>query len=161
MFLLQDSDWQSITVQDPFSYGEAAVVLVVDGIPSLGSSNNAQRFELNTNEDESMTWKTLRNRITERFPMENNTLFRIELGAGDYGIEDIETKHLDKNVDEDATCLQELADLNQFITKPQKLDGVPDLYWFVLRGLHALTDLRGAHHPATIEAKEKVKNGQG
>lgn len=35
-------------------------------------------------------------------------------------------------------------------------DGLPDLYWIVLRGLHAVSDRHGADAPATREAKQLV-----
>lgn len=151
-----DSDWQGLTISDPFNFAEAVVVLYVDGVPSLGKFDNVHKYPLETNEDEMVVWKIIKNRVIDRFPTENNTLVRLDLGYGEENIDDIQTKHLDKNIEEDVLFLQELQDLDTFMKKSEKIDGVPDLYWFVLKGIHAIADLRGAHHPATLEAKEKV-----
>ena len=35
-------------------------------------------------------------------------------------------------------------------------DGLPDLYWIVLRGLHAVSDRHGIDSPVTREAKQLV-----
>lgn len=131
-------------------------MLYVDGVSSLGKFDNVHKYPLETNEDEMVVWKIIKNRVIDRFPTENNTLVRLDLGYGEENIDDIPTKHLDKNIEEDVLFLQELKDLEKFMEKSEKVDGVPDLYWFVLKGIHAIADLRGAHHPATLEAKEKV-----
>lgn len=37
-------------------------------------------------------------------------------------------------------------------------DGLPDLYWIVLRGLHAVSDRHGADSAVTREAKQLVSD---
>ncbi|KAL0275234.1 UNVERIFIED_CONTAM: hypothetical protein PYX00_003157 [Menopon gallinae] len=136
----QESDWPGMKIVDPFNFAEAVVILYVDGIQSLGTLEDFPKFQLEMSRDEESTWNAIKNEIVKRFPSENNTLLRVELGLGSDELGDIKTKHLDKNIEEDANFLRELKDLEMYSSEIEKRDGVPDLYWYVLKSLHALNE---------------------
>lgn len=142
---------------NPFNFAEAVVILYVDGIQSLGITADFPKFPLDMSRDEETTWNAIKKEIVKRFPNENNTLFRVELGLGSNDLTGIKTKHLDKNVEEDAYFLKELKNLEVYSSEIEKRDGVPDFYWYILKSLHTLNDLKGTYDPSTIEAKEKVR----
>jgi hypothetical protein len=65
-------------VSNPFSFAEATVVVVVDGVSSLGMKEG-HHYPLNTDEDESVSWQSLRGRVLSRYPALNATLLRMDL----------------------------------------------------------------------------------
>lgn len=62
----------------PFSFAEAIVGVVVDGVSSLGLKEG-HRYPLVTDEDESVIWQALHDRILSRYPGQNATLLRMDL----------------------------------------------------------------------------------
>ena len=62
----------------PFSFAEAIVGVVVDGVSSLGLKEG-HRYPLVTDEDESVIWQSLHDRILSRYPGQNATLLRMDL----------------------------------------------------------------------------------
>lgn len=142
-------------ITDPFSFAEAIVVLYVDGINSLGKGENMKKYKLNNDENKYMTWNKLKSKIIERYPMENNTLINLEF-APTGEVDELQTNHLNKNLEEDVAFLQEINSLNKFTKNVERSKGVPDLYWFNLKSLHQLSDLKGPYHHATKEAKDLV-----
>lgn len=169
----QDSDWPGMRIFNPFHYAEAIVVLVVDGIETLDSVKG-HHFALNTDEDEDLSWLTLERRVRNRFPSQNNTLMRVELSDGVdavapfYNLVDFENsvspnvQFLDLNVTEDRDFVSEISLLQEILKKVETgsvtSDGIPDVYWFVLRGLHAVWDLHGDESLATEEAKQLLQD---
>jgi len=65
-------------VSHPFSFAEAIVGVVVDGVSNLGLKEG-HRYPLVTNEDESVIWQSLHDRILSRYPGQNATLLRMDL----------------------------------------------------------------------------------
>lgn len=62
----------------PFSFAEAVVVVVVDGVTSQGLKEG-HRYPLVTNEDEFDIWQALHDRVLSRYPGQNATLLRMDL----------------------------------------------------------------------------------
>jgi hypothetical protein len=75
--LFQHSDWPGLSVSNPFSFAEAAVVVVVDGVSSLGLKEG-HHYPLITDEDESVIWQSLHDRILRHYPGQNATLLRMD-----------------------------------------------------------------------------------
>lgn len=65
-------------MSNPFSFAEAIVGVVVDGVSSLGLKEG-HRYPLVTDEDESVIWQALHDRILSRYPGQNATLLRMDL----------------------------------------------------------------------------------
>jgi len=65
-------------VSHPFSFAEAIVGVVVDGVSSLGLKEG-HHYPLVTDEDESVIWQALHDRILSRYPGQNATLLRMDL----------------------------------------------------------------------------------
>jgi hypothetical protein len=64
-------------VSHPFSFAEATVVVVVDGVPSLGLKEG-HHYPLITDEDEAVIWQSLHDRVLSRYPGQNATLLRMD-----------------------------------------------------------------------------------
>ncbi|CAG2060820.1 unnamed protein product, partial [Timema podura] len=64
-------------------------------------------------------------------------------------------QYLNPNETEDAQFIQELLLVKQLThkVKSESGDGVPDVYWLVLRALHPVIDLHGTDSDAATEAK--------
>lgn len=71
---------------------------------------------------------------------------------------EIKPKFLKATTEEDQNFLNELNILNNIISQIEagvvKKDNTRDVYWFVLNGLHAVSDLHGDNSSETIEAKQ-------
>jgi hypothetical protein len=78
LFLFQGSDWSGLSVSNPFSFAEATVVIMVDGVASM-EWKEGHRYSLITDEDESVTWQALYDRVLKRYPGQNATLLRMDL----------------------------------------------------------------------------------
>jgi hypothetical protein len=78
LFSFQGTDWLGLSVSNPFSFAEATVVVVVDGVSSLGLKEG-HSYPLITDEDESVTWQALHDRVVRRYPGQNSTLLRVDL----------------------------------------------------------------------------------
>lgn len=171
------SDWKGLRILDPFQYSEAVAVLVVDGVKSLDSKlSHIHRYPLSTTEHEEDTWQSLRSRIDARFPhkIHNNSVYRLDLqdivmGEKSPLLDGVriaqdtqQYEFLDVDSEEDAQLMKEVQVLRGLAHKVEALgavrDGLPDLYWIVLRGLHAVSDRHGADSPATREAKQLVSD---
>lgn len=169
------SDWSGLSVSQPFNFSEAVVVMVVDGVSSL-ELTEGHTYPLNTDEDEFYTYQALHDDVERRYPRQNATLLRMDLTEeadtdkpysrffGDY--EDTPTnwtvKYLDPSVAEDKQFLDEMAILRTIAKLVESglvyRDGVPDVYWIVMRSLHSVMDLHGRDSEAAKEAKTIVKN---
>lgn len=146
-----------MSILDPFNFAKALVVLHVDGIPTLGKTGNLKKYLLHNDEDDYITWKLLKQKIINRYPTENNTIVNLDLSSTIISDNEISSKYLSDSTDEDIALIKELNVLHKFIKNIKKSNGIPDMYWFNLRSLHQLSDLKGSYNPATLEAKEKVR----
>nr|CAD7397874.1 unnamed protein product [Timema cristinae] len=154
------SKWGGLKVLDPFHYPEAVVGIVVDGLPSLGISKGSH-FPLITNQNEEATWHALNQRVSMRFPDQSSVLTRLDTVEGNNaGLSTSSSppplvQYLNPNETEDAQFIQELLLVKQLThkVKSESGDGVPDVYWLVLRALHPVIDLHGTDSDAAIEAK--------
>lgn len=169
------SHWQGFYIENPFNIPEAIVTIAVDGVKDIGQ-NKGHHYSLLTNDDESRVYRSLAKRITERFPDEEPTLIRVDLTNGlddikQYTIFDgiknenpkhVSHKHLKLDVEEDRAFLKDIVLLNEIAQKIEdgavKEDFVPDVYWFRLSSLHALSDLHGPNSTKTKEAKQLLQD---
>ncbi|XP_030761890.1 renin receptor [Sitophilus oryzae] len=169
------SHWQGFYIENPFNIPEAIVTIAVDGVKDIGQ-NKGHHYPLLTNDDEARIFRSLAKRITERFPNEEPTLVRIDLSNGlddvkQYSIFDgiksdspkhVSHKHLKLDVEEDRDFLKDIAIINQVAQKVSegvvKEDFVPDVYWFRIASLHALSDLHGENSTQTQEAKQLLQD---
>lgn len=165
----QSSSWSGMYLVDPFHLADAVVSVVVDGVSDIGSELG-HHYPVHTNEGEESTWYALEKRVLERYPESENNLVRVELDQGQEAVNqykilnqikansDIKPKYLKSNVEEDQSFLNEINLLNNIVTQIAagsiKKDNARDVYWFVLSGLHAVSDLHGDNSSETIEAKQ-------
>jgi hypothetical protein len=77
LLTFQGSDWSGLSVSQPFSFAEATVVVVVDGVSSLGLKDG-HHYPLITDEDETVIWQSLHDRVLSRYPGQNATLLRMD-----------------------------------------------------------------------------------
>lgn len=170
--ITKDSDWPGLSVSNPFSFAEAIVVVVVDGVSSLGLKEG-HRYPLITDEDESMIWQALHDRILSRYPGQNATLLRMDLAEeakpysrvfGDYENtpSNWTVRYLDPSVSEDKRFLDEMTVLSNIAKLVESglvyRDGVPDIYWKVVRSLHPVVDFHGPDSEAAKEAKQIIQD---
>ncbi|KDR20235.1 renin receptor [Zootermopsis nevadensis] len=170
--ITKGSDWRGLSVSNPFSFAEAVVVVVVDGVSTLGWQEG-HRYPLITDEDESVTWQALHDRVLKRYPRQNATLLRMDFAEqgkpyrsffGDY--KDTPTnwtvKYLDPTVSEDKQFLDEMMVLSSVANLVESglvyRDGVPDVYWKVVRSLHPVVDFHGPDSEAAKEAKQILQD---
>lgn len=165
----QGSDWSGLYVKNPFDFADGVVVVAVPGVASLGLSEG-HHFPLVTDLPLDDIWISMETQVLERFPYdENHTLVRINLEEGIERAEielergPLELKkvsgivHLNENVEEDETFLSQLSLLNAVSAKIEEegvvLDGLPDIHFVVVSGLHLLVDLYGEESKMVVEAK--------
>ncbi|PNF23280.1 Renin receptor [Cryptotermes secundus] len=166
------SDWPGLSVSNPFSFAEAAVVVVVDGVSSLGLKEG-HHYPLITDEDESVIWQSMHDRILSRYPGQNATLLRMDLaeegkpyhslfGDSEGTHTNWTVSYLDPTVSEDKQFLDEMRVLSNISKLVESglvyRDGVPDVYWKVVRSLHPVIDLHGPDSGAAKEAKQILQN---
>ncbi|KAK9752419.1 Renin receptor-like protein [Popillia japonica] len=167
----EDSNWQGMYLMDPFNLAEAIVTVTVDGVSTLDISKG-YNFPLRTDEDESEVYEALKRRVESRYPETTSNLIRIDLSEGLSSLEQypelqniksISAKKatynfLKPSIEEDKNFLDELAFLNSIAEQIEKgsieLDSIPDIFWFKVSALHALSDLHGSNSSATKEAKQ-------
>ncbi|KAJ9588320.1 hypothetical protein L9F63_018318 [Diploptera punctata] len=120
--ITKGSDWSGLSVKNPFGFPEATVVISVDGVPDVGLSEG-HRYPLNTDEDESVTWQALSDRVLRRYLGQNATLLRVDLteqldsvrqifGEYDGTPTNLSVQYLDPTVAEDKQFLDEMATLH-------------------------------------------------
>ncbi|KAF7275889.1 hypothetical protein GWI33_011172 [Rhynchophorus ferrugineus] len=175
VFRGHDAIKQRFYIENPFNIPEAIVTIAVDGVKDIGQ-NKGHHYPLLTNDDEGRIYRSLAKRISERFPNEEPTLIRVDLANGlddvkEYSIfqkiksenpKHVSHKSLKLDVEEDRDFLKDIALLSQIAQKVEdgvvKQDYVPDVYWFRLSSLHALSDLHGENSTETKEAKQLLQN---
>lgn len=167
----KDSNWQGMYLMDPFNLAQAVVTVTIDGVSTLDISKG-NNFPLRTDEDENEVFESLKRRVEDRYPESANSLIRIDLSEGISSLELYpefqrikNTKSVKANynflkatTEEDKYFLDELAFLNAITDQVErgviKRDSTPNVFWFKVSALHALSDLHGANSTATKEAKQ-------
>lgn len=152
-----------MTIKAPFGFADMVAVVAVDGVSSIGDFGKLPVYPIDPVKDESETWRSVQEDFLEHYPtiQTNKTLLRVDLGSGNGNIGDVNLKFLDKVNEEDAFFLQDIAELKTYIDEYQRegveVEEAPKVNWFVLTSLHALSDIKGADHEATLEANKMVR----
>ncbi|KAL1123551.1 hypothetical protein AAG570_002628 [Ranatra chinensis] len=158
--------WSGMVVKNPFNFAEAAVVMAVGGTSQV-MGGGGRSYSLRTDEPLRDTLRALQWRIEERFPTADNlTLVTVSLDDlqeaekyfGDLTIRESPTlENLKTSVPEDKAFLDQIMLMDAITGKISsmgiKSDGIPDLYWFNLPGLHTLIDTYGEDSKQVLEAK--------
>ncbi|CAF4821867.1 unnamed protein product [Pieris macdunnoughi] len=171
----ENSDWNGLSVVDPFDTPEAVVEVYVDGVSSLGNAAGlkAKTYPLIVDEYEPDTYDSVAHRIKQHFTNGGNKLVNIRLSEPDDLIAyskvfgDIAPPKVGKQLlqhlkydsyEEDYQFLFELETLKAIINKINSgaisADNIVDCYNFRFTSLHALSDLHGPNSLQTKEAKK-------
>ncbi|CAK1544017.1 unnamed protein product [Leptosia nina] len=171
----ENSEWNGLSIVDPFDTPEAVVEVYVDGVSSLGSSASlkAKTYPLTVDEYEPDTFDAVSHRIKQHFTNGGNKLVNIRLSEPEdltaysevFGV--IPPPKVGKqllqhlkydNYDEDYQFLFELETLKAITAKVRSgaisADNVVDCYNFRFTSLHALSDFHGPNSLQTKEAKK-------
>lgn len=79
--LFKDSNWQGLSLKDPFDLPKAIVTVAVDGISSLDVDSGVN-FGLRTDESEIDIFEDLKARVEARYLDAVNYLIRLDLADG-------------------------------------------------------------------------------
>ncbi|CAH0399151.1 unnamed protein product [Chilo suppressalis] len=168
----ENSEWNGLSIVDPFSTPEAIVEVYVDGVSSLGNPglSKSKIYPLSVDEYEPDTFEAVEHRIKQHFTNGGNKLVKIDLSDIDQLIsrtdvfgsitppkaKKVTLQHLKYSIEEDFQFLTELEALKTVANqvKAIKPDDVIDFYNFRFRSLHALSDFHG---PNSLQAKEAKK----
>lgn len=175
----ESSDWNGLSIVDPFSTPEAIVEVYIDGVSSLGDNAGlkSKNFPLIVDEYEPDTYDAVRHRIRQRFTSGGNKLVNIRLSEPDdlisasrvFGeivppkISKQTLQHLKYDtVEEDNQFIYELEVLKALSAKIRSgavsADKIVDFYNIRFRSLHALSDYHGPNSLQTKEAKKLLGN---
>ncbi|BET01969.1 Renin receptor-like protein [Nesidiocoris tenuis] len=164
--------WSGLVVKDPFHFADAVAIVAVPGVASL-ESVQGRTYPLATDEPMEDTWTALTWRMEDRYPLLASNLTLSHLSADSRG--DAETifgtlekkeapqvEYLKPSVAVDQSFIEQVTLLDAITSKLAEKDlvddGVPDLYWFSVPGLHALVDTYGAHSKQVEEAKRLLSS---
>ncbi|KAM3966897.1 ATPase H(+)-transporting accessory protein 2 [Aphomia sociella] len=168
----ENSEWNGLSIVDPFNTPEAVVEVYIDGVSSLGNTAwlKSQDFPLTVDEYEPDTYRAVKHRIEQRFTNGGNKLVQINLSDKNeltsypdvFGeiippkVTKQSLQHLKYTVEEDYQFLSELEALKTLISKVKSIsaDNIIDFYSFRFRSLHALSDFHGPNSLQTKEAKK-------
>lgn len=165
----QTGEWSGLYVKNPFEFAEAVVAMSVSGVSSLGLTEG-HKFPYLQDLPASDIWSTLETKITERCPYgENQILVKIDLEDKVESVEHSLNKgplvlnrpnvtFLKEEEEDDSIFIKQVALMRSVVDKVEEKgvieDGLPDLYWFSLTGLHPLVDIYGDDSNIAAEAKE-------
>ncbi|CAH0723779.1 unnamed protein product, partial [Brenthis ino] len=170
----ENSEWDGLSIVDPFNTPEAVVEVYIDGVSSLGENTGLKsiNFPLTVDEYEPDTYDAVRHRIKQRFTNGGNKLVNIRLSNPDdlisssvFGeivppkVTKQTLQHLKyDSVEEDYQFIYELEVLKAITAKIRSgavsADNIVDFYNIRFRSLHALSDYHG---PNSLQAKEAKK----
>ncbi|XP_026485551.1 ATPase H(+)-transporting accessory protein 2 isoform X2 [Vanessa tameamea] len=175
----ENSEWNGLSIVDPFNTPEAVVEVYIDGVSSLGENAGlkGKNFPLIVDEYEPDTYDAIEHRINQRFTNGGNKLVKIKLSEPDdllsaskiFGeivpqkVSKQSLQHLkyDRN-EEDYQFLYELEVLKALTAKIRSgavsADNILDFYNIRFRSLHPLSDLHGPNSLQTKEAKKLLGN---
>ncbi|XP_063389337.1 ATPase H(+)-transporting accessory protein 2 [Cydia fagiglandana] len=168
----EGTEWDGMTILDPFTLPEAVVEVYVDGVPSLGETieSKSNAFPLTVDEYEPDTFEAVRHRIQQRYSNGRSRLLKIkltdvnQLSSGVFAdvkvpkVLKLSLSHLKYSVEEDSAFLNELAALKAITEKINSGivsgDNIVDFYNFRFQSLHDLSDFHG---PNSLQVKEAKK----
>ncbi|CAH1173626.1 unnamed protein product [Phaedon cochleariae] len=163
------SNWGGLYIDNPFEVAQAIVTVYVDGVADIGQ-HKGHHFPLKTDVNEIKVYKSLKERIVEHYPDQKTNLVRINLSKGlqevhkypvfqDVPSENpkhVSHKALKLTVDEDRQFLKEITLLHEIAEKVEQRvvekDFIPDVFWFEVSALHAVSDLHGENSTEVNEA---------
>lgn len=163
--------WSGMVIQNPFDFAEGAVIVAVSGVPTLDSVQG-RTFPLNTDESLDTTWHALSSRLADRFPTADNLTLNY-VNANDpakaaelYGTlgqrDSPSVEYLKLSVPEDKAFIDQLntidAITSKIADKGVTLDGIPDLHWVSVPGLHTLVDIYGPTSKQVLEGKRLLSS---
>ncbi|XP_054269657.1 ATPase H(+)-transporting accessory protein 2-like isoform X2 [Macrosteles quadrilineatus] len=165
------SDWPGVYITSPFNFAESVVVIAVHGVASLPITDG-HKFPYVADSPSDEIWATLESKILERYPYgENQSLVElnleddlraseINLNKGSLKANRPTVKFLNEEEDDDSGFISQISTWRAVLDKVEEkgvpLDGLPDLYWLNLRGLHPIVDIYGDNSEAANEAKNMV-----
>uniref|UniRef100_T1I118 Renin receptor n=1 Tax=Rhodnius prolixus TaxID=13249 RepID=T1I118_RHOPR len=163
--------WSGLVISDPFHFADAVVVVSVPGVPSLDSIQG-RTYPLSTDEPLEDTWRALSWRLIDRFPTATNLTLNylsmdqpVEAGAvyGELGSRDTPTvEYLKPTLPEDKALIEQVNLVDAITAKLDDKgvvnDGVPDVHWFTVPGLHSLIDTYGGQSKQVNEAKRLLSS---
>lgn len=163
--------WSGMVVHDPFDFAEGAVIVAVPGVATLDSVQG-RTFPLNTDESLESTWHSLAARLADRFPTADNlTINHINANDptraadlyGSLGQRDPPSlEYLKLSVPEDKAFIDQVNTIDAITSKIADkgvvLDGLPDLHWISVPGLHSLVDMYGSDSKQVLEGKRLLSS---
>lgn len=165
------SDWPGMYITKPFDFAESVVVIAVHGVASL-PINEGHKFPYVADSPADNIWTTLESKILERYPYgENQSLVQlnfdedvrdneINLNKGSFKIKRPIVKFLKEEEEDDSNFISQIATWRAVLDKCEEkgvpVDGLPDLFYLNLGGLHPIVDIYGENSDSTIEAKDLV-----
>merc|ERR1712137_1183252 len=129
-----DNTWEGLTIQNPFNYPSLAVIVEIEGLPSLKLGDNAYPF---------------RNTISRQLTKE---IFTLNLGGRVINEKDIAMT--DEVVAEFIKDVKLLNSLKQKVEKKVDTDGI----WIQLKGLNNIMKNFGQQSEQTVEAVSILNN---
>ncbi|CAG9579812.1 unnamed protein product [Danaus chrysippus] len=170
----ENSEWNGLSITDPFNTPEAVVQVYIDGISSLGENSGlkSKKYPLIVDEYEPDAYDAIKHRIKQRFINGNNKLVNIGLSESDdlavaskvFGEivpPKIPKKSFNLKYDTNEVDYQFLYELEVLKKITNKLksgavspDNIIDFYNIRFRSLHALSDYHGPNTAQTREARQ-------
>uniref|UniRef100_A0A1B6IAR2 Renin receptor n=1 Tax=Homalodisca liturata TaxID=320908 RepID=A0A1B6IAR2_9HEMI len=167
----QTSEWPGLYINSPFNFAESVVVVALHGVASLGL-NEGHKFPFVADSPLDEIWTSLESKVLERYPYgENQSLVEINcdddvraaeinLNKGTLKLKRPSVKYLKESEDEDNSFISQVALLQAVSDKIEEkgvpADGLPDVFFFNVKGLHPVIDIYGENSNTVTEAKNLV-----
>ncbi|XP_014239511.1 renin receptor [Cimex lectularius] len=165
--------WSGLVIKNPFNFADAVAVVSVPGVASLDSVQG-RTYPLDTDEAIDGTRRSLFWRFSDRFPaaaVDNVTTIHVSLdkpndAADAYGElmqrDSPSVENLKMSRPEDKAFIDQInmldAITNKIADKGLSNDGIPDVHWITVPGLHTLIDTYGLHSKEVEEAKRVLSS---
>ncbi|XP_014279995.1 ATPase H(+)-transporting accessory protein 2 [Halyomorpha halys] len=163
--------WSGMAIESPFNFAEGVVVVAVPGVASLDSVQG-RTYPLNTDESLESTWHAISSRMADRFPTADNmTLNYVNVNDPSKAVEVYGTlsqrdspsvEYLKLSSPEDKAFIDQINTLDAITSKIAdkgvNVDGLPDIHWFTVPGLHNLVDMYGITSKQVLEAKRLISS---
>lgn len=163
--------WSSMVIRHPFDFAEGIVAVAIPGVASLDSVQG-RTYPLNTDESLESTYHAISSRLADRFPTADNlTLNYVNLNDPSKAVEVYGTlsqrdspsvEYLKLSSPEDKAFIDQINTLDAITSKIAdkgvNVDGLPDIHWFTVPGLHSLVDMYGITSKQVLEAKRLISS---